>query len=106
MEKIAQIIEAGDFLGRFAAQAPVCARLRLRSAHVLRAGAGVVGPNAFSGPTTEELNNWLLHHPPKEIPQGNVNRGGSPRLHACGTESDIRREVSRDAVHSQRITTE
>src|SRR3954454_8254010 len=106
MEKIAQIIEAGDFLGRFAAQAPICARLRLRSAHVLRAGAGVVGPNALSGPTTKELNNRLLHHLPKEIPQSNVNGRGSPRLHACGTEPDIRREVSRDAVHSKRIATE
>ena len=85
---------------------PVPCRLRLRTAHVLRARARVVSSDFVARPTTKQLDDGLSCCFAEQIPQGKIDCRTGAALGAGGTEPYIGDQIPRYRVDGQAIASE
>ena len=88
------------------AQPPVGAALAGRLAHVLGAGAGVVGADAVAREAAEELGDRLAGGLAEEVPERDVDGRIATGFGAGGPEADIADKVAGNQVDGQRIAAE
>ena len=101
VEKSVEIVQAEGRAG--GVKSPIAGRLGFALAHIMGAGAGVVGADGGPGPAAQKLNNRLAGDFAEQVPQRYINGGGGACFNAGRGKAQIIHEIARYGVDGERV---